>query len=297
MANPAMKIIGKASTEYVDSPATLKGTITKAFGLTLVTIASAIASGVFLANSPAAYGVLILGMIVGVVLTLVTCFKPHLAPMTTPGYAVFEGAVLGIISAQFERMYFGISAIAVGITLATMILMLVLWKTRIIKVTVEFIHLRGRLANYFDESHKEDIFDYVPPQKTNQIFTPRKVVVEMVNMLEQENPGCFDDPTYTFADLYMKSGMYITEIIKRLYNSEAMRRYFPDNHIRLAHILEHQVYGIAPTEIIYQIATHYILGYNNELGKGLHTHFAMADSAQLAKEGKLAEFVDETFGE
>ena len=110
MANPAMKIIGKASTEYVDSPATLKGTITKAFGLTLVTIASAIASGVFLANSPAAYGVLILGMIVGVVLTLVTCVKPHLAPMTTPGYAVFEGAVLGIISAQFERMYFGILA-------------------------------------------------------------------------------------------------------------------------------------------------------------------------------------------
>ena len=90
MANPAMKIIGKASTEYVDSPATLKGTITKAFGLTLVTIASAIASGVFLANSPAAYGVLILGMIVGVVLTLVTCFKPHLAPMTTPGYAVLK---------------------------------------------------------------------------------------------------------------------------------------------------------------------------------------------------------------
>lgn len=162
---------------------------------------------------------------------------------------------------------------------------------------VEFIHLRSRLADYFDESHKEDIFDYVPPQKTNQIFTPRKVVVKIIDMLEQENPGCFDDPTHTFADLYMKSGMYITEIIKRLYNSKAMRRYFPDDHIRLAHILEHQVYGIAPTEIIYQIATHYILGYDNELGKELHTHFAMADSAQLAKEGKLAEFVDKAFEE
>lgn len=162
---------------------------------------------------------------------------------------------------------------------------------------VEFIHLRSRLADYFDESHKEDIFDYVPPQKTNQIFTPRKVVVKMIDMLEQENPGCFDDPTHTFADLYMKSGMYITEIIKRLYNSKAMRRYFPDDHIRLAHILEHQVYGIAPTEIIYQIATHYILGYDNELGEELHTHFAMADSAQLAKEGKLAEFVDKAFEE
>lgn len=162
---------------------------------------------------------------------------------------------------------------------------------------VEFIHLRSRLVDYFDESHKEDIFDYVPPQKTNQIFTPRKVVVKMIDMLEQENPGCFDDPTHTFADLYMKSGMYITEIIKRLYNSKAMRRYFPDDHIRLAHILEHQVYGIAPTEIIYQIATHYILGHDNELGKELHTHFAMADSAQLAKEGKLAEFVDKAFEE
>ncbi len=135
MANPAMKIISKGSTEYIDSPATLSGTIYKAFALTAVTIVSAVLSGVYLANSPAAYGVLILGIIVGIALTFITCFKPHLAAMTTPGYAVFEGAVLGIISAQFERMYFGISAIAVGITLATMLLMLFLWKTRIIVVT------------------------------------------------------------------------------------------------------------------------------------------------------------------
>ena len=63
----------------------------------------------------------------------------------------------------------------------------------------EFIDLRGRLANYFDESLEEDIFDYVPPQRTNQIFTPRNVVVEMVDLFEKENPGCFDDPGHTFA--------------------------------------------------------------------------------------------------
>ena len=51
----------------------------------------------------------------------------------------------------------------------------------------ECIQLRHRLANYFDENLREDIFDYVPPQKTNQIFTPRRVVVQMVDMLEQEN--------------------------------------------------------------------------------------------------------------
>ena len=37
----------------------------------------------------------------------------------------------------------------------------------------EFWKKKQELANYFDESHEEDIFDYIPPQKTNQIFTPR----------------------------------------------------------------------------------------------------------------------------
>lgn len=160
----------------------------------------------------------------------------------------------------------------------------------------EFIALKSKLANYFDESQTEDIFDYIPPQKTNQIFTPKKVVKQMVDLFEQENPGCFDDPEHTFADLYMKSGLFITEIVKRLYNSEHMRQLYPNGDDRLKHIFGHQVYGIAPTEIIYQIATHYILGPNDEFGKDCETHFAMADSAQLAKEGKLADYVNKTFG-
>lgn len=160
----------------------------------------------------------------------------------------------------------------------------------------EFINLRGKLANYFDDSQDEDIFDYVPPQKTNQIFTPRVVVVKMVDLFEQENPGCFDDPDHTFADLYMKSGLYITEVIKRLFNSDKMRELFPDDRARLDHILEEQVFGIAPTEIIYKIATNYILGASGEVGGNCDTNFVKADSAELAKEGKLADFVEQTFG-
>lgn len=57
----------------------------------------------------------------------------------------------------------------------------------------EFLSLKTKLGNYFDENQTEDIFDYIPPQKTNQIYTPKKVVIEMVDMLEQENPNCFDD--------------------------------------------------------------------------------------------------------
>ena len=159
----------------------------------------------------------------------------------------------------------------------------------------EFMTMRVRLADYFDESHTEDIFDYIPPQKTNQIFTPKKVVKMMVDKLEEQNPGCFDDPKKTFADLYMKSGLYITEIVKRLFNSEAMKAAIPDDGERIRHILRKQVYGMAPTEIIYKIATNYILGFDEQL-KDESNNFVQADAAEAAKNGTLAALIDKCFG-
>ncbi len=159
----------------------------------------------------------------------------------------------------------------------------------------EFLNKRAELADYFDESHEEDIFDYIPPQKTNQIFTPRWVVKKMVDALEEENPGCFDDPEATFADLYMKSGLYITEIVKRLYASEGLRKAFPDDTDRICHIIENQVYGMAPTRIIYLIATNYILGFD-ELMRATSSHFVQADAAEASKNGTLQQLVVEYFG-
>lgn len=159
----------------------------------------------------------------------------------------------------------------------------------------EFWKKKQELANYFDESHEEDIFDYIPPQKTNQIFTPRWVVQKMVDELEANNPGCFDDPSKTFADLYMKSGLYITEIVKRLYRSKGLRKAFPDEEQRIRHILSKQVYGMAPTRIIYLIATNYILGFDESL-KSEMKNFVQADAAQAAKDNRLEELVEESFG-
>lgn len=159
----------------------------------------------------------------------------------------------------------------------------------------EFLAKRRELADYFDESKTEDIFDYIPPQKTNQIFTPKRIVKMMVDKLEEENPGCFDDPTKTFADLYMKSGLYITEIVKRLYRSEGLKAAFPDDKERIRHILENQVYGMAPTRIIYLIAINYILGFDEELKKEQH-NFVQADAAEAAKNGKLKRLVKKHFG-
>ena len=116
----------------------------------------------------------------------------------------------------------------------------------------------------------------------------------MVDELEKQNPGCFDDPTKTFADLYMKSGLYITEIVKRLYNSEAMKKAIPDDKVRVRHILQKQVYGMAPTRIIYLIATNYILGFDETLKSDTH-NFVEADAAEASKNGTLAELVNQYF--
>lgn len=158
----------------------------------------------------------------------------------------------------------------------------------------EFLNLKVKLADYFDESCTEDIFDYIPPQKTNQIFTPKWVVKKMVDLLEQENPGCFDDPGKTFLDPYMKSGLYITEIVKRLYRSEKMRQAFPDDNARLEHIFAKQVYGLAPTEIIYRIAISYILGFAKGHGITAH-HIRQADTLEFAKAGTMERELDKIF--
>ena len=159
----------------------------------------------------------------------------------------------------------------------------------------EFMARKDKLSNYFDEDKDEDIFDYIPPQQTNQIYTPKNVVIEMVDLLEENNPGCFEDDTKTFADLYMKSGLYIIEIVKRLYRNPVMKSKYPDDIERLKHIFKYQVYGCAPTEIIYRIALNFILGFdkNKEI---TDYHLVCLDTVPLVQEGILEEELDRVFG-
>ncbi len=160
---------------------------------------------------------------------------------------------------------------------------------------IEFMRKRAELANYFEPDHKGDIFDYIPPQRTNQIFTPKKVVQDMVDRLEQENPGCFDDPDATFADLYMKSGMYITEIVTRLYQSKRMKMLYPDDAERLNHIFAKQVYGCAPTEIIYRICLRYILGFSEDIHIEKN-NIRLCDTLEYAKNGTMEVKMRKLFG-
>jgi len=160
----------------------------------------------------------------------------------------------------------------------------------------EFMRLREELKCYLDPKLEHVIFEYIPNQKTNKVFTPRWVVKKMADALEEENPGCFDDPNATFADLDMKSGLYIAEIVTRLYNSDAIKAVYPDDGERLHHIFTEQVFGIASTVINYKMSTNFILGCHDKVTGDIGINFVCADTMKLAKEGKLAEWIEKTFG-
>jgi uncharacterized YccA/Bax inhibitor family protein len=80
-------------------------------------------------------GWLILPMLGALGIAFLTIFKPHLARFTSFGYAALEGLVLGAISRVYDAQWNGIVLQAVLLTAAVFFGMLLLYATRIIKVT------------------------------------------------------------------------------------------------------------------------------------------------------------------
>lgn len=154
----------------------------------------------------------------------------------------------------------------------------------------EFRQRKEELADYF--TAEEDIFELIPNQKTNQIFTPKKVVQMMVNQLEKYDPSLFTRTDSTFIDLYMKSGMYITEIVKKLYKNT--RKQYTTKEECLQHILENQVYGLSPTPILQGITQVYIFDFDKDK-KVSRKNFVQHDLTPEAKDGKAKDKLQELF--
>ena len=92
-------------------------------------------------DGSAQYGIPMLawgGLIVGVALTFLLMFKPHLAKFVAPIYALAEGLFVGALSRAYEGEWNGIVVQAAGATIAVFLTMLVLYRLRIIRVTERF---------------------------------------------------------------------------------------------------------------------------------------------------------------
>jgi uncharacterized YccA/Bax inhibitor family protein len=83
-------------------------------------------------------GLAIVGVLVGFGCAIFLAFKPHLAKVLGPIYAVAQGFAVGAISKAYDAVWDGIVLQAAGATLAVFLVMLVLYRTEIIKVTDRF---------------------------------------------------------------------------------------------------------------------------------------------------------------
>ena len=78
------------------------------------------------------------GVIGGIVALIAGYWKPQIAHIAAPGYALFEGLFIGSISAIYNATFEGIILQAVTLTLGTLLAMLLLYRSRVIKVTPGF---------------------------------------------------------------------------------------------------------------------------------------------------------------
>src|SRR5262245_63452607 len=80
----------------------------------------------------------LIGILIGFAAVIGCSFRPHLAKFLAPVYAVAQGVVVGAISHAFDIAYNGIVLQAVGATMGVFAVTLVMYRTRIVRVTDRF---------------------------------------------------------------------------------------------------------------------------------------------------------------
>jgi uncharacterized YccA/Bax inhibitor family protein len=141
-SNPALNV-GSFRVEQAASgePMTLTGTINKTGVLLICVVATAAWVWNRFFHAPVSDTVLplvALGGIGGFIVAMVTVFKKEWSPITAPIYALLEGLALGGISALFELRYSGIAIEAVGLTFGTLFVLLMAYRSGLIRVTQKF---------------------------------------------------------------------------------------------------------------------------------------------------------------
>lgn len=116
---------------------TMNGTVAKTSILAILLLISGSYTWNMLMNDAPgrAMGLAIGGALAGLVFVLIAVFQPKTAPFTAPLYAIAEGLALGAISAAYQVQYAGLPVQAAGLTVFTLIAMLIAYRTGLIKAT------------------------------------------------------------------------------------------------------------------------------------------------------------------
>ncbi|MCF6289059.1 MAG: Bax inhibitor-1/YccA family protein [Proteobacteria bacterium] len=117
----------------------INGTINKTGMLIMIVIVAAAWSWSYLPSNPGMYMPFFIGaFIAGLASGFILWKKPELSSKVAPVYAVFQGLFLGGLSVMLESQYPGIAMQAALATMATVIGMLIAYRTGIIKASPMF---------------------------------------------------------------------------------------------------------------------------------------------------------------
>ena len=128
---------------HAEGRMTIEGTANKAGILLLLTVISAAFTWNFALTNPDAeqwiMGLAFGGAIGGFILAMITSFKPSVAPITSPIYALLKGIFLGTFSLILNVRFPGIVPQAVALTFGVMAVMLVAYRTGLLRASGKFI--------------------------------------------------------------------------------------------------------------------------------------------------------------
>ncbi|KSU80292.1 Uncharacterized membrane protein, YccA/Bax inhibitor family [Fictibacillus enclensis] len=139
-ANPSLKdsTFTHLKNQGLNRPMTLQGTVNKTFILLVLICATAFYTWNLYYDGKEIHGLLLVGVIGSLIVSLFTIFVPRAAPFSAPLYALLEGLALGGISAMYEDKYSGIATQAVVLTFSVLFALLIVYKLGWIKATRNF---------------------------------------------------------------------------------------------------------------------------------------------------------------
>lgn len=142
MANPVLseKAFDYATRNSSEETMTINGAINKAIILSLILTLSALVSVYFVLakNLELLSPAVMISSIGTIILAIIMIFKKEMAKTLSILYAILEGVAIGGISFVFNAFYDGIVAQAVFFTSADLLIMLLLYRFRIIRVNDKF---------------------------------------------------------------------------------------------------------------------------------------------------------------
>ena len=95
-----------------------------------------------------------------------------------------------------------------------------------------------------NSEYNPDVLNCIANLSNDEVFTPPVLANQVLDMLPQE---LFGSPDTKFLDPFCKSGVFLREIVKRL--DRGLANLIPNRQKRIDHIMHHQVYGMALTEL------------------------------------------------